>query len=68
MSREIDLLPELRAYVARTYKRQCVAAKAWGVSDAFVSAVLTGRKQPTAAILDEVGLVRVVTYQRKGEP
>jgi hypothetical protein len=65
MSQEIDLLPELRAYVARTYGKQCHAARAWRVSDAFVSSVLTGRKPPTARILEEAGLVRVITYLRK---
>lgn len=62
---EANLLPELRAHVARKYHKQCHAAKAWGLSDAFVSAVLTGRKPPTQAILDDAGLIRVISYHRK---
>lgn len=58
----IDLLPELRAHVARKYVKQNRAAEAWGVSCAFVSAVLTGRKEPTAAILADAGIKRIVTY------
>lgn len=63
MSRDIDLLPELRAHVARKYRRQRFAAEAWGVSTAFVSAVLTGRKSPTQQILDDAGIVRTISYQ-----
>lgn len=64
MSQDLDLLPELRAHVARKYVRQKYAAAAWGVSGAFVSAVLTGKKPPTQQILDDAGIVRTVTYRR----
>lgn len=63
MSRDLDLLPELRAHVARKYRRQRFAAEAWGVSQPFVSLVLSGRKAPTQQILDDAGIVRTVSYQ-----
>ena len=38
-----------------------------GVSDAYISMVLNGRKEPSDALLDAFGLVRTktVTYRRK---
>jgi len=60
----VDLLPELGAHIKHKYVRQKAAALAWGVSDAFVSAVLNGKKRPTEAILADAGLVRVVVYKR----
>lgn len=59
MKNEVDLLPELRAHVARKYKTQTAAAQEWGVSTAFVSSVLAGKRKPTAAILDDAGLEEV---------
>lgn len=40
-------------------------ARKHGLSPSFVSDVLTGRRDPSKAILDAVGLERVVTYRRK---
>lgn len=59
----IDLLPELRAHVARKYVKQKHAARAWGVSGVFVSNVLAGKKAPTAEILADAGIERVVIYR-----
>lgn len=64
MSKHIDITTELRVHIARYYRTQTAAAKAWGVSTAFVSAVLSGAKSPTAWMLDEAGFKRVVTYVR----
>jgi hypothetical protein len=61
---KIDITIELRVHIARHYKTQKAAAAAWGVSTAFVSAVLTGRKRPTDAMLAEAGFSRVVEYVR----
>jgi hypothetical protein len=55
----VDVVVELRACIARKYVTQSAAARAWGVSDAFVSAVLKGHKKPTQQMLDEAGLKRV---------
>lgn len=65
---DFDILAELRAHVARKYIKQCRAASAWGLSPAFVSAVLTGRKEPTKQILDDAGIERVTTYKYKATP
>lgn len=58
----IDIAAEMRAHVARHYRTQLAAAAAWGVSAAFVSAVLNGHKRPTDAMLAEIGFARVVSY------
>ncbi len=68
MKTGIDLLAELRAHVARKYVKQRYAAEAWNLSSAFVSAVLTGRKQPTPQILEDAGIERTVTYNFKEKP
>lgn len=63
-----DPIPELRAHIARKYKNQKAAATAWGISGAMVSAVLSGKKAPTAAMLDDAGLAAVhspVRYVKK---
>lgn len=64
MSEVIDIAAELKAYVKEKYGRQTHAARAWGVSDAFVSAVLTGRKNPTREMLEEAGFEAVFDYRR----
>jgi len=40
-------------------------ARATGISSVYVDDVLNGRREPGKAILDALGLVRVVTYRRK---
>jgi hypothetical protein len=41
------------------------AARHLGVSPAYVSDVLTGRREPGKGILEPMGLERVVTYRKK---
>lgn len=68
MKTKVDVIPELRAHIARKYKTQSAAAKAWKLSDAFVSAVLMGRKIPNAVMLDDAEIEAVKTpvrYVRK---
>lgn len=68
MKGEVDLIPELRAFIARKYKTQTAAAEAWGVSTALVSKVLRGLCAPNKRILEDAGLVAVpgeVRYKRK---
>lgn len=65
-----DVIAELRAHIARKYKNQCGAAKAWGISDAMVSKVLNGKSAPTAAMLKDAGIRAVQTpvrYVRKND-
>ncbi len=64
----LDILAELRAHVARKYVRQTHAAAAFGVSPAFLSGVLKGKKKPTKAILDDAGIERIDVYQFKEQP
>lgn len=48
--------------------KQCGSQQFWarahGVSDSYVSDVLTGRREPGDAILRGLGLVRFVRYRR----
>lgn len=70
MKKEVDLLPELRAHIARKYRTQSGAAKAWGVSCGFVCMVLKGERAPTKDILNDVGLEAIVPnvrYVRKAK-
>jgi transcriptional regulator with XRE-family HTH domain len=47
---------------------QLAFARKHGLSPAYISDVLTGRRDPSKAILDAVGLERVVTYRKKDRP
>lgn len=63
-----EIGPELRAHIARKYKTSKAAASAWGVSTAFVSAVVNGTKRPTQTMLDDAGFERVesqTVYKKK---
>lgn len=46
---------------------QTAWAKKHGVSAAYVSDVLAGRREPGKLILDALGLERVTSYRRKKE-
>lgn len=66
--RQIELIPELRAHIARKYKTQAEAARAWNLSPAFVSLVLKGVKTPSPVMLDDAQIAAVpgrVRYVRK---
>jgi DNA-binding transcriptional regulator YdaS (Cro superfamily) len=58
--------------ILRLLRRSCLAAgsqnkwaKAHGVSQAYVSQVLTGRRHPSPLILSALGLERRITRTRK---
>lgn len=56
------------AVIRRTAKEagtQTVLAERLGISSAYLSDVLNGRKDPGESILAPLGLERVVTYRRK---
>lgn len=57
----------LRLHVRTAYGTQEEAAKKWGISAAYVSAVLRGHKPPNKTMLDEIGYEKVetVTYRVK---
>lgn len=54
----------LRILMALRGIRQGDVAKCCGVSQAFVSAVLSGSKEPSEKICDYVGVTRIVSYER----
>lgn len=67
MKKKIDILAELRKHIAKKYVNQAGAARAWGVTSAMVSGVLTGKKPPTKQMLEDAGFRRVETpaqYER----
>lgn len=65
-----DFCEVLRMHIARKHKRQVAAAKAWGVSQSYLSQILKGEKAPTDTMLKETGFKRVqpeVKYVRVKE-
>lgn len=63
-----EMCVELRVHIIRKYGTMSEAAKQWGMSVAFVSAVVNGHKRPNQAMLDDMGVERVEvpeTYRRK---
>ena len=59
MKNEVDITVELRVHIARKYKTQSEAAKAWECSPAFVSSVLQGKKHPNDVMLSDAGFVKI---------
>lgn len=59
--KEIDIVAELRMHIFLKYKTQTKAAKAWGVSSAMVSLVLSGINCPTPIMLKDAGFQRIYT-------
>lgn len=55
-------------HVCKKFKNQSAASQFYGVSPAFVSSVLKGRKAPNKAILEDMGLERRVVYASNGAP
>ncbi len=68
---EKDFLAELRGYIAKHYITRAAAAKAWGFSTAYVSAITTGRKPPPDWLIEKMGYKRervvTETYAAIGE-
>lgn len=58
---------EIWRFVRLNFRTQKEAAAAMGISSAFLSAVMHGKKKPTKAILDVVGIEErtVTTYMRR---
>lgn len=63
----MDILRVIRDEVNRAGSQKDLAAKL-GVSPTYISDVLNERKEPGEAILEPLGLERVVTYRRKKAP
>ena len=49
-------------HVRRSYRNQREAARHYGVSVAFVSAVTTGKRAPNKQMLADMGLAKVTGY------
>lgn len=49
-------------YVRRNFRNQAEAAKKYQCSISFISAVVNGKKQPTAKMLVDIGLKKVTGY------
>lgn len=69
----INLLDERRmrlriAALTRKYRSQKVAAKKWGISEAYLCDILQGRRAPGAKILAAIGYQRVTSYTKQEEP
>ncbi len=56
-----EVIRRLRA-VVESYGSQAAAAKALGVSDAYVSAVMTQTKPPSKALLVMIGVQKVSVF------
>lgn len=60
----MDVIKLIRSEAAK-HGTQKALADHLGISDAYLSDVLNGRKDPGEAILGPLGVERVVTYRRK---
>jgi len=60
----MDVIKLIRSEAAKRGTQKALADHL-GVSDAYLSDVLNGRKDPGESILEPLGLERVVTYRRK---
>ena len=60
-----EFINHLRTVIAE-YGTQKKFAAAFGISEAVLSDVLNGRREPSTIILDAVGFERIVTYHPKG--
>ena len=61
-----DVIKKLRVHIAESFNgKQALYAESMGVSNAHVSSVMTGKKLPTAAMLEHIGVVKVKTVEYK---
>lgn len=58
---------DVRALLRSKAPRQADFAKVAGISPQYVNDVLAGRRDPGKAILDALGIEKVVTYRRKSK-
>jgi hypothetical protein len=61
----VDPAAEVKRHIRRRYKTQVAAARAWGVTPAFVNMVVQGIKNPTEIMLQEMGVLRKTIYYRE---
>lgn len=65
MSREVDPIAALRAFVGR-YPTQREAAAALNIHEAYLSDLLRGRRDASPRILERLGLRRAVVQAKNG--
>jgi transcriptional regulator with XRE-family HTH domain len=59
--RSDEIITELRVYIARNFNgKQKAFAKSMGVSSAFVSSVMNGKKPPSDQMLKQIGFSKEV--------
>ena len=59
MKKKVNIQMELRLYILKTHKTQVKAAAWWAMSPGYLSEILAGKRDPTAAMLRDAGFVRV---------
>lgn len=61
-----QMIAALRRYIEKNFNnKQTLAAEYWGISDSYLSEVLSGKKRPNAQILDDVGIEHLDKYRWK---
>jgi predicted aldo/keto reductase-like oxidoreductase len=61
-----QMISALRRYIEKNFNNiQTLAAEYWGISDSYLSEVLSGKKRPNARILDDVGIEHLDKYRWK---
>lgn len=58
-------VPKLLVRLSKKAGSQKALAESLNVTEPYLSAVIIGRNEPGPAILDPLGLERVVSYRRK---
>lgn len=62
-----SLLAHIRSKIAFKFKTQKAFAQQAGVSSSFVSSILNGNKPVPDWMLEQCGIVRIVSYRWAGE-
>ncbi len=47
--------------IEKKYGSQVAAARAWGCTQSYISAVVVGRRSPNCKMLEELGLHKITT-------
>lgn len=55
----VDIAWEFRLHLVRTHKNQAAAAAHYGVSQSTISLIKNGKKEPSDAMLYEMGFKRI---------
>lgn len=61
----VRMREKLSRLIEKKYGSQMAAARAWGYTQSYVSAVVVGRRTPSQVILAELGLRKITTVMYK---